>query len=169
MASACSPTSAGGRSRTPSRTRRRRSPPSTSSTTCCASWPRRPLATGEYRDPEGTLRLIVPVIDWDGYVRLAFDEIRLASADSIQVHRRLQAALHDLMSVVPPDRLPALERQVGLLTASTQRQFEDDADADEASHPDPQGIGSADDLLVHAERDGQVVNSPGGWPARRRC
>lgn len=123
---------------------------------------RRPLATGEYRDAEGTLRLIVPVMDWDGYVRLAFDEIRLASADSIQVHRRLQAALHDLMSVVPPDRLPALERQLELLTASTQRQFEDDADADEASHPDPQGIGSADDLLVHAERDGQVVTSPGG-------
>lgn len=123
---------------------------------------RRPFSMGEHRDGDGRLRLVVPIVDWDGYVRLAFDEIRLASANSVQVHRRLQAALQDLMSVVPPDRLPALERQLELLTASTQQQFEDEADATEAAIPDPQGIGSAQDLLVPAQRDGQVVNSPGG-------
>ena len=115
---------------------------------------RRPFSEGEYRDEDGTLRLVVPVVDWDGYVRLAFDEIRLASANSIQISRRLRAALDDLMSVVPADRLPALERQVELLAAMTQRQFEDGADVTEAAIPDPQGIGSAQDLLTVAARDG---------------
>ena len=34
----------------------------------------------------------VPVMDWDAYVHLAFDEIRLAGAQSPQVSRRLTAA-----------------------------------------------------------------------------
>ena len=42
----------------------------------------RPLHSGEYRDSTGVLRLTVPTMSWDGYVRLAFDEIRQAGADS---------------------------------------------------------------------------------------
>lgn len=128
----------------------------------------RPIPPGEHRDEQGTVRLVVPTTDWDGYVRLAFDEIRLASANSIQVTRRLQAALHDLMSVVPPDRLPALQRQLELLTAMAPRQFEDDADTAEAVKPDPQGIGSAEELLVHAERDGEAISSPPSTTSRAR-
>ena len=55
-------------------------------------------------DADGQLRLTVRTLDWDGYVRLAFDEIRLAGAGSPQVARRLRAALEDLRTVIPPDR-----------------------------------------------------------------
>jgi uncharacterized membrane protein len=37
-----------------------------------------PLPNGHFRDDEGQLRPIERVL-WDGYVRLAFDEIRLAA------------------------------------------------------------------------------------------
>ena len=35
-------------------------------------------------------------MSWEGYVRLGFDELRLAGAGSPQVARRLRAALEDL-------------------------------------------------------------------------
>lgn len=39
----------------------------------------RPFPPGENMDARGELRLVVRSISWDGYVRLAFDEIRLAA------------------------------------------------------------------------------------------
>ncbi len=42
----------------------------------------RPFPDGEHRDAAGQLRLSVPSMDWDAYVHLAFDEIRLAGAGS---------------------------------------------------------------------------------------
>jgi uncharacterized membrane protein len=97
----------------------------------------RPFPDGRHRDEEGTVRLTVPRIDWDGYVRLAFDEIREAGRSSPQVPRRLAAALEDLIDVAPPERRPALERQLALLGADhgTERPV-----------PDLQGIGSGDDV-----------------------
>jgi uncharacterized membrane protein len=53
----------------------------------------RPFPSGRYYDDEGQLRLVTRTIGWDGYVRLAFDELRLAGAASPQVARRLCAAL----------------------------------------------------------------------------
>jgi hypothetical protein len=99
---------------------------STASTTACAL---RPLSRSR-RPP----RLIVPSIDWDGFVRLAFDEIRLAGAASPQVTRRLRAALEDLKSVAPAVRQAALDRQLELLDA--------------ALVPDEQGIGSGPDVVT---------------------
>ena len=49
-------------------------------------------------------RLVLPTMSWDGYVALAFDEIRQVGAGSPQVPRRLRAALEDLMTVVPAHR-----------------------------------------------------------------
>jgi uncharacterized membrane protein len=66
-------------------------------------------------------RLIVPVTDWDAFVNLAFDEIRMAGAQSPQVTRRLTEALDDLETVAPPERLPALQRQRELLSANAAR------------------------------------------------
>ena len=40
----------------------------------------RELPDGRWYDETGRLRLTVPVMDWDAYVHLAFDEIRLAGA-----------------------------------------------------------------------------------------
>ncbi|HEV7469581.1 MAG TPA: hypothetical protein VGO23_07325 [Pseudonocardia sp.] len=44
----------------------------------------------------GDVRLIERILGWDCYVRLAFDELRLAGAASRQMPRRLRAALEDL-------------------------------------------------------------------------
>jgi hypothetical protein len=52
-----------------------------------------------------------------------------------------------VLSVAPGDRRPPLERQLRLLEAAVERQFDDDADADAAATPDVQGIGSGPDLV----------------------
>ena len=62
-----------------------------------------------------------PELDWDGYVHLAFDEIRLAGAGSPQIARRLRAALDDLLAVAPADRRPPLQRQLALLDEAVHR------------------------------------------------
>jgi uncharacterized membrane protein len=108
----------------------------------------RPFPSGEYHDGDGTLRLVVPSIDWDGFVQLAFEEIRQAGAASVQVTRRLRAALDDLKSVAPPERAPALDRQLELLDAACVEQYETGPVLDLAVAADRQGIGSARELQV---------------------
>ena len=107
----------------------------------------RPIPNGHLRDADDELRLIERVLDWDGYVRLAFDEIRLAAAGYPQVTRRLEAALRDLKTVAPPERQPALDRQLRLLAQAVTREL-DDEDRDAALVPDAQGIGSGADVTI---------------------
>jgi uncharacterized membrane protein len=107
----------------------------------------RRLPSGRYTDAAGVPRLLVRQLPWPGYVRLAFDEVRLVAAQNPQTARRLRAALLDVLSVAPGDRRPPLERQLRLLEAAVERQFDDDADADAAATPDVQGIGSGPDLV----------------------
>ena len=89
----------------------------------------------------GNVRLIVPVMDWDAYVHLAFDEIRLAGAQSPQVTRRLTAALADLETVAPPDRLPAIRHQQASLVSTVTDAVLDSDDVAFALVADRQGIG----------------------------
>ncbi len=102
---------------------------------------RRHLPDGIDCDDRGEVRLVIPSMDWDAFVRLGFDELRTSGAGSLQVSRRLRAALEDLRDHVPDDRRPPVEEQLSLL---------DDAVADvrgagwrpEAiTSPDPLGIG----------------------------
>ena len=88
-------------------------------------------------------------MSWEGYVRLAFDELRLAGAGSPQVARRLRAALEDLRTVAWPERRPPLDRQLELLDEAVRRAYDDDADVDAALVPDMQGIGSGPDVMSH--------------------
>ena len=53
----------------------------------------RPFPSGQHHGAEGHLRLVVRTISWEGYVRLALDEIRIVGASQPQVARRLRAAL----------------------------------------------------------------------------
>ena len=101
----------------------------------------RQLSDGRYYDEEGELRLVVPAMDWDDYVQLAFDEIRLAGAASPQVTRRLVAALHDLKSITPTDRHAALDRQLELLSVLAEERIFDERDVTMALHGDRLGIG----------------------------
>ena len=104
---------------------------------------RRPIPDGLHRDDEGEIRLAVFAMNWEAYVHLAFDEIRMAGAGSPQVARRLRSALKDLCTVVPPERLPILEEQLELLEASIQSQMVDERDVRLALREDREGIGAA--------------------------
>ncbi|MBW3615427.1 MAG: DUF2254 domain-containing protein, partial [Actinobacteria bacterium] len=86
-------------------------------------------------DEHGQLRAISPRLSWDDYVGLAFDEIRLYSARSLQVKRRLRGAVTKLLDMAPPARKAALERQLRLLDESAEREFEDDQDRSRARQP----------------------------------
>jgi uncharacterized membrane protein len=108
----------------------------------------RPIPNGHIRDDDDELRLIERVLDWDGYVRLAFDEIRLAAGGYPQVTRRLEAALNDLKTVAPRERKAALDRQLRLLASGVERALEDDDDRRAALVADQQGIGSGADIAT---------------------
>jgi uncharacterized membrane protein len=108
---------------------------------------RREVPSGRHRDAHGRVRLVERVMSWEGYVRLAFDELRLAGAGSPQVARRLRAALEDLATVAPPERQPPLDRQLELLDAAVRRSYADDADVHAALVADMQGIGSGPDVM----------------------
>jgi uncharacterized membrane protein len=108
----------------------------------------RPLPCGEHRDEDGVVRLIERTVSWDGYVRLAFDEIRLAGASEPQVTRKMCAALADLKSVAPSDRQEPLDRQLRLLNAAVRRAHDDEEDVLAALTPDTEGIGSGVDVTA---------------------
>jgi uncharacterized membrane protein len=108
----------------------------------------RPTPNGHFCDEDGELRFSERVLDWDGYVRLAFDEIRLAAGAYPQVTRRLEAALADLKTVAPLERQPALDRQLRLLADAVTRGLDDDEDRDAALVADLQGIGSGADVAI---------------------
>jgi uncharacterized membrane protein len=108
----------------------------------------RPFPSGHLRDEDDELRLIERVLDWDGYVRLGFDEIRLGAGGYPQVTRRLEAALADLKTVAPAERQPALDRQLRLLESAVARALEDEDDRRAALVADVQGIGSGSDVAI---------------------
>lgn len=114
---------------------------------CLRLLARRRLPSGTYADAAGVPRLLVRELQWPGYVRLAFDEVRLVAARNPQTARRLRAALLDLLDAAPAERRPPLERQLRLLEAAVARHFDDDADVDAATTPDVQGLGSGPDLV----------------------
>jgi uncharacterized membrane protein len=81
------------------------------------------LDPGVHADGDGSVRLVREVVSWPGYVALAFEEIREYGGTSIQVHRRLRAAIVELSTMVPPPRRQPLERQLRLLEQSAARYF----------------------------------------------
>ena len=101
----------------------------------------RDLDIGTHRDAAGHVRLTVPMMSWEDYVHLAFDEIRLAGCGSPQVSRRMTAALEDLIAVAPADRRPPLCQQLELLQQSVRESDRAAPDRDFALQPDMQGIG----------------------------
>ena len=119
---------------------------------CLRQMARRPFPSGEYRDETGTVRVCVSHITWEGYVMLAFDEIRQTGANSAQVTRRLRAALDDLLTVAPADRRAPLERQLDLLDAAVADNDWTGAERASLLPGDPQGIGSARQLRSAIDR-----------------
>jgi uncharacterized membrane protein len=102
----------------------------------------RPFRSGKLVDGGGTLRLVVPAPSWEDFLDLAFDEIRHYGAGSIQVVRRIRAAVEDLAAAAPPDRLRAIERHARLLDQAIERDFPDPEMRELARRSDHQGLGS---------------------------
>ncbi len=103
----------------------------------------RRLEIGALRDNRGVLRVVVPYPTWEDFLRLAFDEIRFCGATSVQVMRRMNALITDLITALPSERHPALEHHRQRLNATIARSFEDDEEKLEASVEDRQGLGVA--------------------------
>jgi uncharacterized membrane protein len=101
----------------------------------------RRLDIGTFADATGRVRLVVPFPEWDDFLRLAFEEIRMYGATSVQIMRRMRALMASLAEVVPPERLPPLRRWERRLEESIEQSFSTAEQRREASVVDRQGLG----------------------------
>ncbi|NEA53349.1 DUF2254 domain-containing protein [Streptomyces sp. SID13666] len=75
----------------------------------------RELDVGHIRDAEGTLRLIVPVPDWDRYVRTALDDV-INSAQTVPLAlHRIRLLLQHVLDAGPETRRPQLRERLTLV------------------------------------------------------
>jgi uncharacterized membrane protein len=117
----------------------------------------RQLDAGQARDATGALRLTFQVPTWEDYLALAFDEIRQFGATSVQVVRRLRAALVGLAdTVVVEARRDAVRQYLEHLNTGIGRSNFDDQDQAAARLEDRQGLGLARRPL---QSEGLVVES----------
>lgn len=100
----------------------------------------RPWPSGRYHDEDGDLRLVVPLPSWDDLVHLAFDEIRHYGIGSIQIPRRIRAALVDLKQAAPAERHAALDEQLEALDEAVAREYVAADQRRLARQPDAQGL-----------------------------
>jgi uncharacterized membrane protein len=101
----------------------------------------RQLDIGKYRDDQGALHLVVPFPTWDDFLRLALDEIRYCGASSVQVMRRMNALISNLLEVLHATRHAALRHWQERLQGTIERSFKDADEKQEASVADRQGLG----------------------------
>jgi uncharacterized membrane protein len=100
------------------------------------------LDAGFARDPDGVLRVVVPMPTWDDYLTLAFDEIGQFGMSSVQVIRRLRAALTGLAgSTTIAAHAEAARRYLKHLDVVIERSPLDSEDKVTALQEDPQGLG----------------------------
>lgn len=95
----------------------------------------------EFRDPAGTLRLVMPARRWEDFLALGVTEIRHYGAASIQVVRRLRAMLETLEETVLPEYVPAVEEELARLDGVVASHWADSPDAAMAAWADMQGVG----------------------------
>ena len=101
----------------------------------------RQLRIGRIKDEHGVLRLTFPTPTWEDYLSLAFDEIRIYGATSVQVMRRLRTALYDLASEIPLERQTPVRRYIAHLEAMIKASIPDAEDQELALRQDRQGLG----------------------------
>lgn len=95
----------------------------------------------EYRDDANNLRLVMPAHRFEDYLSLGVTEIRVYGASSIQVMRRLRAALLELEVSVLPEYVPAVTSELERLTVTAGSVFGETPDAEDVLRADRQGIG----------------------------
>ena len=101
----------------------------------------RRLEIGAIRDKRGNLRLVIPHPAWEDFLVLAFEEIRFYGATSVQVIRRMNALVNDLIFALPQERHPPLQHYKQKLNATIASAFENAEDRQQASIEDRQGLG----------------------------
>jgi uncharacterized membrane protein len=104
----------------------------------------RGLTRGFVRDEAGVVRVVFPAPTWQDYLELSFDEIRQYGAGSLQVQRRLRAALRGLAGTLPPgERRTAVHAYLEHLDEALDRAGFDALDRAAGLVADPQGLGSS--------------------------
>ena len=104
----------------------------------------RELDTTLLTDTHGSPRVWWPSPDWSDLLELGLDEIRAYGADSVQVCRRLRAALEDLRATTPELRHPLLDEHLRRLEASVRLAFPSGSpDLEPALGTDRLGLGRA--------------------------
>jgi uncharacterized membrane protein len=101
----------------------------------------RHLEVGQVQDETGAWRVLFPMPTWADFLSLAFDEIRLYGATSLQVMRRLRTALYDLARVVGPERPQAIHHYIEHLDSTVKNAIRDSEDQTTALQQDRQGLG----------------------------
>ena len=96
----------------------------------------------EYRDDANVLRLVMPAHRFEDFLSLGVTEIREYGSSSIQVLRRLRAALLELEASVLPEYAPVVRAELERLRLTTDSaRSASTPDAEQASGADRQGIG----------------------------
>jgi uncharacterized membrane protein len=101
----------------------------------------RQLHNDEIRDRAGKLRVISRTPNWEDFVHLTFDEIRLYGAGNFQISRRMRAMIETLVETLPAARHAALRHQLDLLDRTLPDHHKLPEDLALARVPDPQGLG----------------------------
>jgi uncharacterized membrane protein len=104
---------------------------------------KRQLRGDTIRDARGRPRVIYRTPDWEDFVHLACDEIRMFGAGSVQVARRFRAMLDNLLATLPAYRHPPLEEEARQLAIALEGLYPQAADLALAQVPDPQGLGAS--------------------------
>jgi uncharacterized membrane protein len=100
------------------------------------------LDSGYARDADGVLRLMFPMPTWEDYLTLAFDEIRQYGVGSLQVARRLRAALNAIAdSVADENRRESVRQHLRHLDEVVGHSSHDVEDRVVALQEDRQGLG----------------------------
>ena len=103
---------------------------------------RHDLDNGYASDANGVLRLVFPMPTWEDYLTLAFDEIRQYGIGSVQVMRRLRAALTALSEqLTDADRAGAVRSYLEHLDLAIAQSPLDAQDQAVARETDRQGLG----------------------------
>ena len=100
------------------------------------------LDVGRAHDSDGTLRLVYPMPTWRDYLVLSFDEIRQFGKTSVQIGRRLRAALTELAETACTDaRRNLVQGYLEHLNHMVDFSEFDDQDRVTARQEDRQGLG----------------------------
>jgi uncharacterized membrane protein len=102
----------------------------------------RRLEIGNYRDRERNLRLVIPILKWNDLLCLAFDEICSYGARSVQVMRRMNALLADLMISLPEERRAGLIEWQVRVKATILASYQNNEERADALREDRQGLGA---------------------------